>query len=120
MDDAVQGETNTDYNPDLPMSISEISAIRSQIERAWNASAFSGGDENLSMKVTLRVGLDKDGNVLSVRPVSQSGSGSTYRAFVDSAVRAVHDASPLKNLPADKYHSWQEIELSFDSNGMIY
>lgn len=120
MNDALQGESNTEYNPDLPLSISEISAIRSQIEKAWNASSFSGGDDNITLKVTLRVKLDKEGNVSSVKPIAQSGSGSTYRAFVDSAIRAVHAASPLKHLPEEKYSSWQEIELNFDSSGMIY
>ncbi len=121
IDDAIQGYTNTEYNSDLPLSISEISAIKSQIERSWNASSFSGGNENFKMKVTIKISLDKNGNITSIKPINQSNTNNAiYRAFVDSAMRAVHDASPFTNLPTEKYNSWEELEFDFDSSGMIY
>ena len=36
-----------------------------------------------------------------------------------SAVRAVHKCSPLKNLPPEKYGSWREMEINFDPKEML-
>ena len=37
-----------------------------------------------------------------------------YNAFVDSVMRyPIRTASPLQNLPSDKYSSWNEMELTF-------
>ena len=37
----------------------------------------------------------------------------------DSALRAVHKCSPLKNLPIDKYGSWRAMELNFDPQDLL-
>ena len=43
-----------------------------------------------------------------------------YNAFIDSVMRAIKTASPLQHLPKEKYDTWNEMELIFDSSGMIY
>jgi len=121
IENAIQGNVDDlSYKPELPLSISDLESIRSQISSKWNTAAFSGNSENKSMQVTIIILLDRGGNVTDVNPVSSSGGGKTYQVFVESAIRAIRMASPLQNLPAEKYDVWQEIEFSFDASGMIY
>lgn len=120
LEDAVKGETNKEFNANIPMSISEIDAIKSQVARHWNTTAFSGAPEAKDMQVILFIQLDMEANVMSVVPKNGLNGSPFYRAFVESAVRAVKAASPLQNLPKDKYHMWKEIEFRFDASGMIY
>jgi outer membrane biosynthesis protein TonB len=116
---AIKGDTNKEYNANLPMSISEIDGIKSQIINKWNTSTFSGSTEK-AMQVIVKIELDMDGNVISARPILENNPSPYYRAFTESAVRAVKAASPIQNLSKDKYHTWKEIEFRFDSSGMIY
>jgi outer membrane biosynthesis protein TonB len=115
----LQGETNKEFNEHLPMSISEIDAIKSQIVNKWNTASFSGAATE-GMQVVVVIELDMNGTVLKAQAQTQSHASPYYRAFVESAVRAVHMASPLQHLTKEKYHSWREIEFRFDSSGMIY
>ena len=117
-----QSHSNTPYNPGLPMSMSEIDAIRSQIARCW-VPPF-GGKDAYKLVVTLRQQLASDGSVLKVDLTSESqaraGSDTFFRAAADSARRAVQECSPLKNLPPDKYATWRDIEMTFDPKEMLF
>lgn len=116
----LHGATNKAFNENMPMSISEIDSIKSQISDKWNTTSFSGGASS-GMQVTIRAELDLGANVVSVRSIDGTGSENPhYRAFVESAMRAIRMASPLQNLSSEKFHNWKEIELRFDSSGMIY
>ncbi len=116
---SLKAETNKEYNHNIPMSMTEVDGIKSQITSKWNTAVFSGSSEK-AMQVTVRIQLDMDGKVLSAQPVLDSNSSPYYNAFVESAVRAVRSASPIQSLSKDKYHTWKEIEFRFDSSGMIY
>jgi outer membrane biosynthesis protein TonB len=115
----LQGDSNKPFNENLPMSISEVDAIKSQIVSKWNTASFNGAAAE-GMQVIVLIELDMQGNVVKVQPQIQSHSSPYYRAFVESAVRAAHLASPLQNLSSEKYHNWKEIEFRFDSSGMIH
>ena len=120
--DAIEGDTNQVYNDSLPMSQSEKDTIRSQIEQKWNVSSFNGMDlRNVDLRVVLHIKLDVDGTVLDVKVVKTPNSNSlAYRSMVESAKRAVYAASPLKNLPTNKYNTWKEIELPFNPSDLLY
>jgi len=118
--DALKGETNKEYNQSLPMSMSEIDAIKSQISRNWNMSSFSGAVDAKTMQIILEIKLDIEGNILAVKPKLERNRSPYYRPFVESAIRAVKASSPLQNLSKDKFHSWKEIEFRFDASGTIY
>lgn len=118
--DALKGETNKEYNQNLPMSMSEIDAIKSQISRNWNTTAFSGSVDAKTMQVVLEIKLDTGGNIISVKPKLERNRSPYYRPFVESTIRAVKSSSPLQNLSREKFHSWKEIEFRFDASGMIY
>ncbi len=110
-----------DYKPGLPMSISEKDAIKQQIMQNWDV--LPGAKDAKDMVVTLRIALAPDGAVTNVIIVNKIryGSDNSYRASVDSAIRAVYKSSPLKNLPPEKYDvldGWRNLELNFDPREM--
>lgn len=109
-------KSDAPYDNSMPMSISEKDAIRSQFIPCWNMPA--GAKDANKLAALVKVKLQPDGTVISAElDSSQSGkyaSDPFFRAAADSAVRAVYKCSPLKNLPADKYGSWREMEINFD------
>lgn len=110
------------YNPTLPLSISERDAIRSQFVKCWRMPA--GAKDDYTLAVRIRVLMNQDGSVREVGLVpDQIGryqSENFFRAAADAAIRAVHACSPLQNLPMDKYDSWKDMELNFDPQEMLY
>ena len=124
MENAIKGDTTTEYDSEGDLSMSEIAAIRSQISQAWRVTAFSGGKDNKNMRVIVKIKVDENGEVNDVKIKDKSTpvgvDRQVYNAFVDSVMRAIKAASPLQNLPEEKYNTWNEMELTFDSSGMIY
>ncbi|MBN8827161.1 MAG: TonB C-terminal domain-containing protein [Sphingobacteriia bacterium] len=124
--DELENELNdksdsSEFDPTKALSLSEKDAIKSQIEKHWNVPA--GAKDAKDMLIILNILLESNGSVIDVKIVDQYkyNSGTPmYKAAVDSAVRAVYKASPLKNLPVDKYSNWKEIELTFNPSQMLY
>lgn len=118
-----ENKTRSDapYDDSMPLSISERDMIRSQFIPCWAMPAGAKDAHTLAVKV--KVTLQPDGTVLTaaVSPdqMGRYSSDTFFRAAADSAVRAVHKCSPLKNLPPDKYGSWREMELNFDPKDML-
>lgn len=108
------------YNPTIPLSISEKDAIRSQFVRCWNVPAGAKDAQNLI--VALRIALANDGSVTEVKLAREQGryaSDPFFRAAADSAIRAVKICSPLKNLDPAKFDAWKDMELTFDPKEML-
>lgn len=123
-DDVSQAENKTrsdaQYDDSLPLSISEKDMIRGQFIKCWIMPAGSPNPETLIVKV--RVALGPDGTVTEAKLAtdqSRYNSDTFYRAAADSAIRAVWKCSPLQNLPADKYGSWRDMELTFDPQELM-
>lgn len=110
------------YDPTVPLSISETDAIRSQFVKCWRMPA--GAKDDYTLAVRVRVLVNQDGSVREVGlvpdQVSRYQSDGFFRAAADSAIRAVHACSPLQNLPMDKYSTWKDMELNFDPQEMLY
>ncbi|KAF0138159.1 MAG: periplasmic protein TonB, partial [Rhodospirillaceae bacterium] len=104
--------------PDLPLSLSEIDAIRAQIERCWNVPAGARDAGNLIVEI--RVQFAPNGQVLSAQIVEDARyqNDRFYRAAADSAKRAVHQCSPIK-APPTKYERWREVRLRFNPQAML-
>lgn len=106
-------------NHSQPMTMSEIDAIRYQIQQCWSVPAGARDAENLVVRI--KVFLNTDGS-LSKAPEIVGGDQSGdpfYRTAAESARRAVLKCAPLKNLPADKYSRWRELTLTFDPREML-
>ena len=118
-----ENKTKSDapYDASQPLSISERDAIRSQFIPCWRAPA--GAKDAASLAVRVRVELLQDGTVqtatLVVDQLARYASDPFFRAAADSALRAVHKCSPLKNLPPEKYGTWGTMEINFDPKDML-
>ncbi len=97
------------------MTISELDAIRSQIEQCWNIPA--GARDARDLVVDISVHMNPDGTVRQATIVQRSrmSRDTFYRAAAESALRAVlnPDCSPLR-LPPQKYNQWKTFTLSFN------
>jgi outer membrane biosynthesis protein TonB len=117
--DAHEAKSQT-YDASQPLAMSEKDAIVSQIERCWSPPIGAKNAQNLI--ITLHVEVGQDGSVLKAELAQDQGrynSDSFFQAAADSAIRAVHECSPLKNLPGDKYGTWRDMELSFNPHDML-
>lgn len=115
-------KSNAPYDPSLPMSISEMDAIRGQFVKCWRVPA--GAKNDYELKVHVNVELRADGTVINAKlapgDLMRYNGDTFFRGAADSAIRAVYKCSPLKNLPADKYSTWREMELTFDPRDLLY
>jgi len=108
------------YDASKPLSMSEIDAIRQQIQQCWNPPI--GAKDAGNLIINLRINIAEDGTVTKVEldsDESRYNSDSFFKAAADSAMRAVHKCSPLKNLPSDKYSTWSDITMTFNPKDMF-
>lgn len=120
-DAAPSKSLSNQYNPNLPMSMSEKDAIMSQIAKCWTVPAGAKDAQNLV--VVLNAEYNNDGSYIKVELANESklrySTDSFFRSAADSAIRAVKQCSPLKELPVDKYETWRSMELRFDPKYML-
>lgn len=103
---------------DNSLSISEEDAIRRQFKSCWNLDL--GLKDVESMVVSVRVYLNPDMSVRDARILDRvSGANPFYRAFAESARRAVRnpDCSPV-NIPASRYAVLKTFVLRFRAQDM--
>lgn len=92
-------------------------SISRQISPCWNIPVAAQGVEGL--RAELNIVMAADGSVQSVVPMdaARMSSDPVFRAFAESAVRAVRACSPLK-LPPESYQVWRNIIFNFDPSAM--
>jgi TonB family protein len=96
---AARAASNAPNNPLLPLSMTDMDAIRQKIFQTWNIDPGARGVETFA--VELRVWVLPDGTVQDVKIERASGEDNSFRqAFADGARRAVLRASPLP-MPAN-------------------
>jgi TonB family protein len=115
---AIEASTMKSYNPDEEMSLDLKDAIKSQIEKHWNLTAFSGSNSK-GLIVVLSITMDIEGEVTNVEVV-KAPNHTLSQTYVEAAIRAVRAASPLQNLPKDQYQVWHSIEYAFDPSESFY
>jgi outer membrane biosynthesis protein TonB len=100
---------------DAQATMTEIDAIRRQIEGCWNIPAGSRDAENLV--VSIRVWVHPDGKVAKAEILDRARMGSDpfYRSAAESALRAVLNprCSPLR-FPPTKYDQFKVMVLNFN------
>ena len=91
--------------------------ISRQITPCWNIPVAAQGIGGL--RAELNIVMGPDGGVQSVVPMdaARMASDPVFRAFAESAVRAVRACSPLK-LPPESYQVWRNIIFNFDPSRM--
>ena len=101
------------------LTISEKDAIRRQFYKCWIVPA---GAKNIKdFKVSLRLRLNKDGEVLNTKIMNKENMNNTFfRTLAESAIRAVNHPDCKKLMvPKKKYETWKETILDFDPSVMI-
>jgi len=70
--------------------------------------------------VRLEVSMNRDGTVhrLEVLDMEKMVDSPSFRAFAESAVRAVVRCMPLK-LPPDKYDQWRVLAMYFAAGSLL-
>ena len=92
-------------------------SISRQITPCWNIPVAAQGIGGL--RAELNIVMGPDGSIQSVVPTdaARMSRDPVFRAFAESAVRAVRACSPLK-LPPESYQLWRNIIFNFDPSRM--
>jgi len=98
------------------MTLSELDALRSQIQRCWNPPV--GATDGDAIIVKIHMELNPDGSVVGQPEVVNSSAAPFFRAAADSARRAILRCQPYQ-LPAAKYDTWREVTVNFDPREMF-
>lgn len=106
-------------NPDLPMTASEVDAVRQKIQQCWNMGDLAGSPDADKLYATISFSLNQDGSIVGRPSIEKAGGGSISRLFAERAVQAVLKCAPYDFLPADKFNSWRDIELNFSLAGAL-
>ncbi len=107
--------------PDLgheELSPTDIDAFKYQMRKCWSVPAGAKNIHKITVKI--RIFLAPDGRMLS-QPVlltSMRGRDSFFRTAAESALRAIRRCQPFK-MPAEKYHAWKEMVLTFSAAEML-
>ncbi len=100
---------------DEPLSMTVSDSIRRQVEEKWSVPA--GARDAGELDVEIYISLLPDGTVRKAEIVDRARmlqpGGEYYRSMAESALRAVLQASPLHDLPPDRYEDWREITFRF-------
>jgi hypothetical protein len=92
-----------------------VALLQRQLYGCWSPPVGLLEAKNLVVRVTFS--LNRDGFLSGAPQVKTAGSGPLFQAAAESAVRAIRKCTPVK-LPADKYESWKELEITFDPHMM--
>lgn len=115
-----ESESKGEFKEELPLSVTEYNAIKSQLEQNWNIPIGINNAEKVL--VTLYISLKIDGSVDKIHLINKHCPGNspmTCQALVDSAIRAVKKSSPIQNLPSARYNVWKEFNFEFDPNNLL-
>jgi colicin import membrane protein len=99
------------------LSQSEIDALRRRLMALWNPPV--GMQDAQRAQVTIRIRFKRDGTLAAGPQVMTSGSGVSFNAMRDSAVRAVFVGQPYTMLRPETYDTWKEIDFTFDTSQMF-
>lgn len=115
----VIGKGKSNYDERRLMGASIVNAIRGQFMRCWNVPI--GAMDIQDIIITIEIELDESGNVISAQIKNrQKYAGDPFaEALEESALRAVHTCSPIKNLPKRNFKTWQKMQLSFNVKDML-
>ena len=105
-------------NPDEPMTVSELDALRQKINRCFNAGFLAAAQDADKLFADISFELAEDGSVLGVPSIDKRGPGASDQLAV-IARKAVVECSPYDKLPRDKYQTWKDVTARFTVSGMM-
>ncbi|WP_317057252.1 energy transducer TonB [Roseovarius rhodophyticola] len=103
-----------------PLTAGEKDALRVSVQRCWNVGSLS--TDALQTTVVVSVNMSEDARPVSssIRMLSSSGgsTASAEQAFQAARRAILRCGASGFDLPADKYASWREIEMTFNPERM--
>ncbi|MEE9428707.1 MAG: energy transducer TonB [Paracoccaceae bacterium] len=103
-----------------PLTGSEKEGFRVAVGKCWNVGSLSS--EALATTVIVGVSMGKDGhpNTQSIKMLSFSGGteSAAQRAFEAAKRAIIRCGAKGFDLPLEKYSQWQDIEMTFNPEGM--
>jgi biopolymer transport protein ExbD len=96
------------------LSQTELAAMRAKIMAHWNPSPAIISQPNEDNVVVVRFQLDRDGRLSAPPQVVSRGSGPTYQAAAQAAIRSVLISQPFDMLSPSTYEDWKDVEIKFD------
>lgn len=102
------------------MTMTEMDALRAQLEGCWNVPVGAKDVENTTIDIFMVINRDRTLRSAEIVDTSRYNSDSFFRAIADTAMRAVRspNCSPF-DLPPDKYESWNQVTVTFDPSQMF-
>lgn len=104
------------------LTMSEMDALRHQLQGCWNLGASAGGRYAEELVVAVRVQINRDRTVLNAAVVDMGRyqRDSAFQAAADAALRALRNprCTPLA-VPPDKYNTWKNTIINFDPSDML-
>jgi len=100
--------------------MSEIEAVRRQIERCWNLPAGAKDADSLIVSIRVEMNIDGTPRTAVVTDQNRMRVDPFYRSAAESAVRAVLNprCHPF-TLPRDKFNRWKTMTLVFNPKEMF-
>jgi len=100
--------------------MSEIEAVRRQIERCWNLPAGAKDADSLIVSIRVEMNIDGTPRTAVVTDQSRMRADPFYRSAAESAVRAVLNprCHPF-TLPREKFSRWKTMTLVFNPKEMF-
>jgi hypothetical protein len=114
------GKSAEPYDEGLPVTMSEIEAVRRQIERCWNLPAGAKDADSLVVSIRVEMNIDGTPRTAVVTDQSRMRVDPFYRSAAESAVRAVLNprCHPF-TLPREKFSRWKTMTLVFNPKEMF-
>jgi outer membrane biosynthesis protein TonB len=102
------------------LSITELDALRQQLQRCWNVPAGALHADELVVAVRVTMGPDAVVRDVKIQDESRMTRDPYFRTAAESAKRALYSpaCTPLK-LPKDRYAEWQTFEITFNPQEMV-
>jgi hypothetical protein len=102
------------------MTMSEMDALRHQLEGCWNVPYGAKDAETLTVDIFMVISPARTLQQARIVDTGRYNSDPFFRAMADSAMRAVRhpNCSPF-DLPPDKYETWKTITVTFDPSLMF-
>jgi len=120
-DEPETSDTKSSFAP-LGMSItmSEQDAFRRQFEKCWSVPIGARDIETMSVEIRMDINPDRTLRQAVILDQSRYNRDSFFRAFADSALRAVnHPACSPFELPPAKYDTWKRTIVNFNPKDMF-
>jgi len=102
------------------LSVTEMDALRRQIQQCWNVPIGARGIENMVVEIYIEVNEDRTVRKAEVVDRLRMATDSFFRTVAESARRSLfHPKCAQLMLPPDRYKDWNKIRMMFNPADMF-